>query len=321
MKAIILGTVLIAAQPTAVFANEQLESLLEKSKYQALEQSVTDKSQLSYWQGRAALHQDKLDQAEALLEKAASAFPKDADKQFWFGVVNLKQASNASIFSAPGYAKRGKAQLEKVLSIDPKHKGALSAMFEYMLHAPSIVGGSTTKARQLADELNAIDQNVGAIHYLKLYRKLEDKAKEQKAALKILNTEKSNAAALLSAGFSFQRAEHFDLAHQAFTQASLKASEKGQYTKLQSRYQIGKTAVLSNKNINEGIDSLQLYIASEINNKLPEKSWANYRLASLLLMNNEPVKAREIVHSALANIEDKDLKKRVKVLKQKLSNI
>ena len=109
MKAIILGTILITTQSSAVFANEQLETLLEKSKYQVLEQSVTDKSQLSYWQGRAALHQDKLDQAEALLEKAASAFPEDAEKQFWFGVVNLKQASNASIFSAPGYAKKGKA--------------------------------------------------------------------------------------------------------------------------------------------------------------------------------------------------------------------
>ena len=179
MKAIIFSTILFGTTSTAVFATEHLETLLDKNEYQALEQAVTDKSQLTYWQGRAALHQDKLDQAETLLENAATAFPNDPDKQFWFGVVNLKQASNASIFSAPGYAKKGKAQLTKVLAIDPKHKGALSAMFEYMLHAPSIVGGSTDKAKQLAQQLNTIDPNIGAIHYLKLFKSIGRRLRPQ----------------------------------------------------------------------------------------------------------------------------------------------
>ena len=108
-------------------------------------------------------------------------------------------------------------------------------------------------------------------------------------------------------------AEEFTVAisKNAETEASITA-------KYRALYQLGKTSVLSETNIDAGIIALREYIdkAPDLDGLAP-KPWAEFRLANLLALNTQKAEAKTI-YLRLAKADNEELAKQAKKAAKKI---
>src|SRR5713226_6833139 len=70
-------------------------------------------------EGRRALDADKVDEAIAILERAVAADPNDAAALAWLGSARVRKARTASVFTAPGWVKKGFNTLDEAVERFP----------------------------------------------------------------------------------------------------------------------------------------------------------------------------------------------------------
>jgi tetratricopeptide (TPR) repeat protein len=97
----------------------------------------------------------------ARLEAAIPALQACLDKRpqaacaYALGRVYGQQAMTASVFKMPGLAAKTKEQFVKAVELDPQLLEARLGLTQFYLMAPGFAGGSETKARELASEVQA----------------------------------------------------------------------------------------------------------------------------------------------------------------------
>lgn len=96
--------------------------------------------------GRA---QPALDLAKRLVELE----PNRADYQFIYGALEFETINDAGTLTAASKAGRGRDAFLKTIELDPRHIEARIGLFQFYSQAPWIAGGSTSKARRMAEEL------------------------------------------------------------------------------------------------------------------------------------------------------------------------
>ncbi len=283
----------------------------EKAK--TLLQNHANPVEKNFYLGRIALEEGQLDDAEDLLEAAVKANPGDADYQYWFGNLNLRQAAKASIFSAAGYASDAKAHLQKALDINPDHQKALKDLALFYANAPGIAGGSKEKALAMAERLIKLNSIDGYTIKINIFREQEAKAEELEVAGQLSQKFSHSASALFYAGYSYQFHQQYDKAFGLFEKASQLKNEPGDTSPKMALYQLGKTSVVSGQKVEQGIVALEQYLTLELEKGLPGKNWARYRLAALYRQKGELEKARTLAQLATQD-EDKSLRKNAKKL-------
>ncbi|WP_196139879.1 lipopolysaccharide assembly protein LapB [Aliikangiella sp. G2MR2-5] len=309
--------------PSSLMANPAIEAFdknkFDKAKQLFLKQKSSPEQQ--YYLGRIAIAEADLDEAEERLEEAVKAAPEQADYHYWYGSVCLRQAANASIFSAPGYASDGKEHLLRAIELDPSHIQAMRNMIAFYSQAPSIAGGSIEKALQMADKLEAVSIKDGLISKLDIYQKEEQIDKLNETAKQIEEKFNKDAQALVAVGFSYQQNEQFEKAFRTFQAASeIDSTDSAQQTaKLTSLYQIGRTAVLSKQNLDIGKNALEKYMTMQAGTGLPSKDWARYRLAMIYHALGNLEKTRALIDE-IEDDQDEALTKQLKKFKRKLKS-
>ena len=106
-------------------------------------------------------HFRDLDAAEEQLERAVEIAESRADYHFVLGRVYGAIAQNGGVFSGMKYAGKVKAEFIRAVELDPNNLTYHSALLSYYLMAPSIVGGSVSKAREQAEALLRLDAHEG----------------------------------------------------------------------------------------------------------------------------------------------------------------
>jgi tetratricopeptide (TPR) repeat protein len=96
-------------------------------------------------------------QASTECQQAVNLNNKDSDYYMWLGRVLGQQASHASIFSAYGDAKKSLSAMQTAVQLNPQNGPALSDLGDYYAQAPGIAGGGTSKAQQVASQLDKVD--------------------------------------------------------------------------------------------------------------------------------------------------------------------
>ncbi|MFN0010519.1 MAG: tetratricopeptide repeat protein [Phycisphaerales bacterium] len=99
--------------------------------------------------------------AREMMDRVVKAEPAVADHQFWLGTLCFETINDAGLFEKMGQSNKGKAAFEKALQLDPAHVPARFALFQFYANAPGIAGGSTAKAKALAEELLALPEGKG----------------------------------------------------------------------------------------------------------------------------------------------------------------
>jgi tetratricopeptide (TPR) repeat protein len=256
--------------------------------------------------GQTEAQLNNAERAEELLEKAIKYDASNADYQHWYATVSCNLASNASMFSAMGYAKRCKKAYEAALELAPKNPRSYIALGSFYAQAPGIVGGDVEKASGLAQQLKQIDPLQGALLTLKVSDLKDDAVFSALLAQDELLTQRPETYLLRGVAFSRtdEHAKALALFEQAVTMPA--ADEDAADAIAQAQYQIGRTAVKGEMEFAKGIAALQQFIAK--NGTADNIDWAKLRLGQLYMLQQQPDKAREIFQPLMASTRDKKVK-------------
>jgi tetratricopeptide (TPR) repeat protein len=106
---------------------------------------------------RTYLTEEHWDEAIGACEKAVQIEPNNSDYHMWLGRAYGEKADRVSFVTAYTLSKKVRSEFEAAAQANPRNAAALSDLGEFYAEAPSIVGGGTDKAEDIANRLESID--------------------------------------------------------------------------------------------------------------------------------------------------------------------
>lgn len=280
-----------------------------------------------------------LDDAEDAADRAIAMYGNNADMYLLHASVMGEQAQD-SIFSALSYAEKALISLEKAAELQPNNPKYLQGLMSFHLMAPSIAGGDSDVALELAKKISLLDELRGIYAFSNYYRSIDEYEKAYtniEVGIEKFPEEISLYAQLASL---FARDEQFDKAINMYIQAVLtkldkptdaemlnadisSKYERDLYTLYNSHYQIGRLALEGDLRVKDGIDNLDIYLkfynASTIDlGGLPSSDWAYLRKSALLLSMNKAIEA-DLALKMVKVKENDRMKKIYKKLNKKIA--
>lgn len=293
--------IVLTAQSTTL---SKAEAYFEDGKYneakplfqQYLENNPDHKASREYLGDIASQNKD-WDTAIAFYEDLVEEDTKSANYHFKYGGALGMKALSLSRIRALTYIGDIKEHFTAAADLDPRHIETRWALIELYLQLPGIIGGSTSKAKTYADELQQISEVDGylAKGYIEEYDENEEAAeKYYKKAIEIGGS--PHTYEKLTAFY-----EKNDRPEAAIKTAE-KSLEKHQRNLL--NYQIGKIAAEYDMEPQLGITCLQNYIANHSYKDGVPTQWAYYRLAQIYRNLGNKNLALEYIDKAIATSPD-----------------
>jgi len=112
---------------------------------------------------KSYLELQERDAAITSAEKAVAIDPQSSVFHEWLGRAYGEKADHASMFTAPGLARKTHREFEIAVRLDEKNFAARQALIEFDCAAPGMVGGGEEKAKPEIEKLQAMD--VAEWHY------------------------------------------------------------------------------------------------------------------------------------------------------------
>lgn len=247
-------------------------------------------------------------------KRAVELLPEDSNAHFWFAKAVALRLDSASMFGKAGFAKEMREAMGRAVELDPKNKDALALEIEFYSSAPAIAGGSLEIAEKKMKVMKDLDKVLAYSLQGQIYssKKEYDKAEEQFRLA--LGLEPDNASIIYKLGFAVQKNGRYKEADEIFSRIG--KEEGAEYYK--AIYQIARTRVLGNYDINTAISLLEQYVELRPENGkgLVSKAGAYWRMGLAHEALNENKKAIWCYEKALElNPEHKNSKKALSKLK------
>lgn len=314
-----------------------IELLLAKEQYSktidALQQQP-DYASNADWQVlhiQALMGLQKNEDADELMVKALQQFPKHAELYHLAAMNKFALAEQVSIFSAPGYAKEGLAQLKQAVQLAPEQARFQLTLLGFYLQAPGIVGGDQKLARQMAADLQqaAAVQKADPVDAVIAQSMVLQSEEKTAAALQLLDVQLQQApenVRLLVQKANLLRSDKQDAAALPLYQQAVKLAEKPG-AQHQYLYQIGRIVALTGQGTVVGKAALQQVIAFYQDGEGQSLPWARLKLAQIHLAEQDIGAAQQLLQPLLALDTPSDrfaaevsaLQKQLKKIKQKTS--
>jgi hypothetical protein len=254
-----------------------------------------------------------LDEAEDWIEKAVKANVNDAQAYYVRGAIMGRQASG-SIFSALSYAEKSVNSFTKAVELQPDSIKYRKGLMQFHTGAPSIAGGDLDIAKVQIEKIRQLDPKAGLEAEINYELSQDNDALADALLQQAKQTYKDIPDFFFQAGMFQQRQENYQAAFEELTLAISKnaETEESVVAKYNALYQLGRTSVLGENNIDAGIKALNEYIgeAPDIDGIAP-KPWAEFRLANLMALNSQTLEAKTIF-LRLAKTDNKELAKQAK---------
>jgi tetratricopeptide (TPR) repeat protein len=106
---------------------------------------------------KSYLELQERDAAVTSAEKAVAINPESSVFHEWLGRAYGEKADHASIFTAPGLARKTHREFEIAVQLDEKNFAARQALIEFDCAAPGLVGGGEEKAQPEILKLQSMD--------------------------------------------------------------------------------------------------------------------------------------------------------------------
>src|SRR5205814_3509871 len=143
-----------------------------------------------------------------------------------------------------GLAKKVKREFERAVELDPNNLDARDDMITYYLQAPGMMGGSVSKAKQEAAEIQKRDPLRGALAYAAVAQDEKDFAGAEQQYRSAIASYPESLSVRYALGIFFTRGEKYDEAFAVFDSILAAKPEE-----VNARYQIGRTGALSGKQL------------------------------------------------------------------------
>jgi tetratricopeptide (TPR) repeat protein len=296
---------------------------------------------------REEIQQGRADEAVAWGEKAVALAPANAEAHFQLALAYDLKLGRSSGLGRLAPAKKYKSALEKTVELDPGHLRARNLLFNYLLEAPGIAGGSIDQAKVQAAEIGKLDEKAGyrvraaifmkdkewdqaekeykaylaldpkdisaAASLANFYRSQKNPASAEGVWTDYLAVQPENLDALLALGQLRVEMEKFGEAKESFL-AGLKAS--GGDTRF--HYQLGRLSALTGRDPEEGLSHLRAYLGKTPPPGNPTWADAHWRMGNIYEKMGNRSAAIESYQKAMdINPEHKNAKDSLKALEKK----
>lgn len=103
------------------------------------------------------------DQAMQRLEEAVRLEPQRSQFHRWLGSAYGANAQSGSLLKAAGWARKCRESFERAVALDPRDVEARTALLQFYLQAPGLLGGSVAKAKEQALAISGLDMYQGLL--------------------------------------------------------------------------------------------------------------------------------------------------------------
>ena len=272
IKTLIIALILMTWQSAVAQQSKREEAIqwFTEQKYQQAKAAFKQLQQQEantawYYLGRIYYQQGDFEGALEYFEQAITQSPNHADEYYWLGLTNAELIKDAFFLAKPSYASAIEEAFLQAIATESNHLEAHIGLFYFYLSAPTIAGGSSKKAWQQIESVDAIDSHKSALLMLNYHSEQRD----DNTLIEYINTQLQEADKdkewLFKAGLAAQQEKHYELAQRCFTQAQSPAPTAGlNYHRIASLYQLGRTAVLAKRFIKSGVVALEQYLTATL---------------------------------------------------------
>lgn len=286
------GNLALAAdlQPAVTAFNEQHFSQA-KPLFDASVKDAGLKNDALYYLGRIAFEEGDTEQAKDYLNQSVEIEPNSSDEYFWLGRTYGELAQHANIIKKASYASSTHKYFQLAADTDPKNIDAHRGLFGFYIIAPSFMGGGIDKAEKTLTDIRAISPEVADVKLLDLYERKEEKDKQLSQAQFLVTAYPKSAEALFKAAHAFRNQNKLDPAITSFEAASkLPVTPQSRMFVELSIFQFGETCQWANVRVDDGVASVEKYIALKTGVKNAELNWPRWTLAKLYYQKGDKEK-------------------------------
>lgn len=269
--------------------NQAAKILLEKAF-----KSEHNNSEIPFLLGKICMSEGDFNSAIDWFDEATDLDKKNSEYHYWLGKAYTYEIPNTDYFNKGVFSYKAKNNLEKSIELDENNLDAYYLLGIFLLSAPSIAGGDEDDAWEIAEKLEKKDFFTG--HFLKAF--YHKKNKNYNLALKeyelIMERFPKNTDVLYEIGIIYQKQKKYDSAFSSFEKAI-----EIDIMAYNSIYQIGKTAAISNQNLDRGIECLKIYLDHKPAPGLPKLDAAHWRLSSIYKLKGDIELSKKELNKAI----------------------
>lgn len=248
-----------------------------------------------YHLGISEFHLGDFKEAEQNFKSAISQESNVSDYYLWLGRTYKQQLQAASFFEKGILSGKALENYKKAVKVDPENVTARIALANYYIHAPSIGGGSISKAKEQVEEVKKYDPEEAVVLMAEIYTSENNYDAAIEEYKRLLEIEPGNTNACYRLGMLYQGLEQYAEAMDMFEMAvSIDTNE------FASLYQVGRTSIFSGTNINRGIECMKAYLLANPGSPYPSADAAHWRLGMLYELNGNIGKALLEYETALS---------------------
>lgn len=297
---LVSGAARADARAEAIKAFETRQDRAALAQLEALAKASPDDAELHAYLGRALTRASQGEQAVAALTRAVELAPNRGDYHLYLSSAIGVQVSQVGMLKKMSLAKKVKVHMDRAVELDPNSVDAREALMQFYVQAPGIAGGSMEKAREQAAAVAKVNPAEG----LRLDAILAQADKKPEAEIdaawqKAIGAPGASPDARMQYAFWLQGKEQWDAAAAQFE------ALKGGPNASGALYQVGKTAALSGKRLDEGEKALRAYLeAGPKGENDPAREAAHWRLGQILEKARRKSEARAEYELALEENPD-----------------
>ncbi len=244
--------------------------------------------------GRIFIDEENYDAAISNLKTSTELAPENSDCYLWLGTAYLSKLQISSYVEKGILAGKTLDNYHKAISLDSMNLEAHIRIAYYYLNAPSIAGGSSSKAKKHAAFITKYDPDAGNQLMAKIYMHREEYDNAEELYKKLIAENPESSDLYYDLGMIYQKQKKYNDAFGIFEKA-LTVDPKA----YNSMYQIGRTAVYSESETDKGIKNLREYLKTEHSGSLPGHDAAYWRLGMLYEIKGNKAKAEKEYKKAL----------------------
>ncbi|MGA2625181.1 MAG: tetratricopeptide repeat protein [Bacteroidota bacterium] len=315
-----------------------------KALFEQVIKESPDTAEAYYYLGVLAIDND-YDEAIDYLEKATQLDNLNARYRLMLGNAYGTKAARAGIFKKFGAAADCLKNFELAVQLDPKYIEARSSLIQYYLQAPGIMGGSVKKARTQADTIGMLDAYEGYLENARVHQYEKELNEAEQSYLKAISVDSKKLPAYQALWSFYLTEKNEDKAAKLFSRAihavdkrselylgagiyyveqknfgsareMLHAALKEDSTNLPVYYQLGKAALFSGEELENGLSFFETYVNGNPPRNAPSRAHAHWRMGLIYEKLGKKEEARSEYRKSLElNSRFEEAKKALEALK------